>query len=162
MAEAIESILKRLGMWLRFVAPGFVALLVLAVLMPGLQPPGTELFGKPVTAMLLLGSLLGVTIYAVHVNTIAQLLWIAIVAIIKSKCCNKRIPKAYRDKKLFDALYELDQHCHSVLIYIAMCVGDTPDNPLRDNFLGWDLGFAAGDPICHRSHHMPVRTAMSG
>jgi hypothetical protein len=53
MAEVIEAILNRFGMLLRFVAPGFVGLLALPVLLPSRFPFGMEFYGKPATTMLL-------------------------------------------------------------------------------------------------------------
>lgn len=79
--EAIDRLLSQLGMILRYIAPGFAALFVVASVFPG-----TLKFlrsGSP--AIVVLGMLLGPTIYGVHTGALVRLIWFPIICRLRKK-----------------------------------------------------------------------------
>lgn len=103
--DAIDKILSRLGTVLRYIAPGFVLLVLLS--WASVQPVDFTDFGAKSSsvAMLIFASLAGVVIYAVHVNTIMRLTWrlIARYYIVKA---SKLLSQNFENTK--ELLVELD------------------------------------------------------
>lgn len=80
-AEAIDRLLSQLGTVLRYIAPGFAALLVVAATIPDSRP--FLLGGSP--AVVVLGMLLRPAIYGVHTGAVLRLLWFPVVWLHKRK-----------------------------------------------------------------------------
>lgn len=80
-AEAIDRLLSHLGTVLRYIAPGFAALFVVAAVVPDSRPFLSS--GSP--AVVVLGMLLGPTIYAIHTGAVLRLLWFLIVWLHKKE-----------------------------------------------------------------------------
>ena len=68
---AMDRLLSHLGTILRYIAPGFAALFVVSAVVPCTRPFLSS--GSP--AVVVLGMLLGLTIYAVHTGALVRLLW---------------------------------------------------------------------------------------
>lgn len=62
--DVIDRLLARLGTLLRYAAPGFAALFVIAWLIPNSH----DFFDRDSNVLVVAGSLLGVTIYGLHTN----------------------------------------------------------------------------------------------
>ena len=75
MKDAVEAILSDLGMILRYIAPGFAGLFVVAAVIPDKR---TFLLSGS-AAVVVLGMLLGPTIYGVHTGALLRLLWLPIM-----------------------------------------------------------------------------------
>lgn len=74
-AEAIDRLLSQLGTLLRYVAPGFAAIYVIAAVIPRSQE-----FLIPVSPqVVVLGMLLGFAIYALHTALLLRIWWFPIV-----------------------------------------------------------------------------------
>lgn len=103
--DAIDKILSRLGTVLRYVAPGFVLLVLLS--WASVQPVDFTDFGAKSgsVAMLIFASLAGVVIYAFHVNTIMRITWrlIARCHIVKAR---KLLSQNFKNAR--ELLVELD------------------------------------------------------
>ena len=78
-ADAIDRLLSHLGTLLRYVAPGFAALWVIAVLYPKTKAQCFLSSGSP--AVVVLGMLLGATIYGVTTAVPRRIWWFLIVAL---------------------------------------------------------------------------------
>lgn len=74
-AEAIDRLLSHLGTLLRYVAPGFAALYVTAAVIPDARP----FLSSGSSAVVVLGMILGPTIYGIHTSALVRPLWFAMV-----------------------------------------------------------------------------------
>lgn len=81
-AEVIDRLFTHLATFLRYVAPGFAALYVVAIVIPGSQC-FLRSGSKEVVA---LGVLLGFAIYAVHTGLLGRPLWFLIMRLHMCKC----------------------------------------------------------------------------
>jgi len=80
-ADAIARLFSHLGTLLRYVAPGFAALFVVAAVVPKARP----FLSSGSSAVVVLGMILGPTIYALCRGTFVLLVWRPIVALLKKK-----------------------------------------------------------------------------
>jgi len=74
-ADAIDKLISHMGKILRYVAPGFASLFVIAAAIPKTRPWLSS--GSP--SVVVLGMLLGPTIYAVHTGALIRCLWNPII-----------------------------------------------------------------------------------
>ena len=74
-AEAIDRLLSHLGTLLRYVAPGFAALYVTAAVIPEARP----FLSTSSSAVVVLGLILGLTIYGIHTSALVRPLWFVVV-----------------------------------------------------------------------------------
>jgi hypothetical protein len=74
-AEAIDRLLSHLGTLLRYFAPGFAALYVTAAVIPATRP----FLSSATSTVLVLGMLLGPTIYGIHTSGLVRPLWFLVV-----------------------------------------------------------------------------------
>ena len=74
-AEAIDRLLSHLGTLLRYVAPGFAALYVTAAVIPAARP----FLSSATSTVVVLGMLLGPTIYGIHTSALVRPLWFLVV-----------------------------------------------------------------------------------
>ena len=80
-ADAIDRLFSHLGTVLRYIAPGFAALFVVAAVIPVSRP--FLLSASP--AVVVLGMLLGPIIYGIHKGAVSRLLWFLIVWLYKKE-----------------------------------------------------------------------------
>ena len=79
MAETIDKILSRLGILLRYIAPGFVFLIFARI-------ADCEWYGKFNEKELVVGGvLIGVLLYAVHTNFFSSLFWYRIIVFLLNR-----------------------------------------------------------------------------
>jgi len=74
-ADSIDRLLSQLGTILRYVAPGFAALYVTAAVIPDTQ----AFLLSNSSAAVVLGTLLGPTIYGLHTSALVRPLWFMMV-----------------------------------------------------------------------------------
>jgi uncharacterized membrane protein len=74
-AEAIERLLSHLGTLLRYFAPGFATLYVTAAVIPMARP----FLSSATSTVVVLGMLLGPTIYGIHNSALVRPLWFLVV-----------------------------------------------------------------------------------
>ena len=80
-ANAIDRLFSHLGTVLRYIAPGFAALFVVAAVIPDSRK---FLFSES-PAVVVLGMLLGPIIYGIHKGAVSRLLWFLIVWLYKKE-----------------------------------------------------------------------------
>ncbi len=74
-AEAIDRLLSHLGTILRYVAPGFATLYVTAAVVPATR----SFLSSATSTVIVLGLLLGPTIYGIHTSAMVRPLWFIVV-----------------------------------------------------------------------------------
>ncbi|MCF7982492.1 MAG: hypothetical protein K9K86_10940 [Pseudomonadales bacterium] len=79
--EVIDRLLSHLGTILRYIAPGFAALFVACSVFPGTR----SFLSSASPAIVVLGMLLGPTIYGVHSGALVRLFWYPITCLLHKK-----------------------------------------------------------------------------
>jgi len=131
IAEAIDKLLSHIGMLLRYFAPGFAALLVLAAVLPS-----TRAFVSSASpAVVVLGMLLGPTIYGIHTGATLRGFWFVVVALHKKakpgavlrEMCRlddqRWLRRASQDAEVQYVQSEMDKW--ATMLNFLYCVGQT-------------------------------------
>lgn len=93
-AEVIDRLFSQIGTFLRYIAPGFVALFVVAAVITATR----EFLSTGSPVVVALGILLGPIIYGLHTAALVRVLWFLIVFLHKDKI----------HKSTWNAMKELD------------------------------------------------------
>lgn len=106
MPELINNALARLETLLRYVAPGFVLLLLLMLLDPPLRTKALN-GNIPAWMVVLSAALAGVGLYSVHTGVILRLVfWRAVVALLIK--CSPWLQPSDRSKSAREVMFHLD------------------------------------------------------
>lgn len=107
MSDLIDSTLAHLETILRYIASGFVALLVLTLVYSGFELLNPSSGGEyPAWVTLLVAALTGITIYAVHTSIIVRFLWWLVVCFHIRFAHHKWLPPKKKSAK--QVMWDLD------------------------------------------------------
>jgi hypothetical protein len=102
--EAIDRLFSNLGNLLRYFAPGFAALFVVAAVFPG-----SGLYPYPESlGVTVLGMLLGIIIYSFHALVLVRLAWFPLT-IYLCKRCKKFTKGNHKNKRVWATMLLLDE-----------------------------------------------------